>query len=87
MQVPQNPEAVGSAVRVPLPGGLSPYHQEEVEEEKGGHQKEAQYACVCDEGEGERTGRDLTCKEEERQQALHHNQWNKSEFQFWSMDD
>lgn len=74
MQVAQNPEAIGSAVRVPLPGGLSPDHQEEVEEEEGGHQQEAQYARVCDEGEGERTGGDLTCEEEERQQSLHDNQ-------------
>ncbi|TNN81886.1 hypothetical protein EYF80_007794 [Liparis tanakae] len=50
IKVAPEPEAVGSAGRVPLPGGLSPKHQDEMEEEEGGHQQEAHNACVGDEG-------------------------------------
>lgn len=51
-QVAQDSEAVGLAVRVPLPGGLTPKHQEEMKEEEGRHQQEAHNTCVCDEGKG-----------------------------------
>lgn len=51
-QVAQESKAVGSAGRVPLPGGLSPKQQEEMEEEEGRHQQEAHHARVSDEGEG-----------------------------------
>lgn len=54
-QVAQESKAVGPAGRIPLPGGLSPKHQEEMEEEEGGHQQEAHHACVSNEGEGEGT--------------------------------
>jgi len=58
-QVAPEPEAVGSAGRVPLPGGLSPKHQDEMEEEEGGHQQEAHNARIGDEGECKSVRSDL----------------------------
>lgn len=69
-QVAQETEAVGSAGRVPLPCGLSPKHQGQVEEEEGGHQQEAYNACVGDEGEGKGPCCDLTCGEKEYKPEL-----------------
>lgn len=62
IQVTHYAKTVGPARRVPLPGSLSSKHQEEMEEEESGHEQEAHYTRVCDEGEGEGTRRDLTCK-------------------------
>lgn len=69
-QVSQEPQAVGSAGRVPLPGGLSSKQQEEVEEEEGRHQQEAHHARVSNEGEGKGPCWDLAYNTERG-----HSQW------------
>lgn len=55
MQVAHDPKTVGLARGVPLPGSLSPKHQEEMKEKEGGHQQEAHDTRVCNEGKGEGT--------------------------------
>lgn len=62
-QITQKPQAVGSAGREPLPGGLTPKQQKEMEEEEGGHQQETHHTRIGDEGEGKGSGWHLTWNE------------------------
>lgn len=64
-QVVNKTQVIGSARRVPFPGGLPSKQQEQVEEKEGGDEQETYNAGVSDKGKGEGPGWNLAWKTKE----------------------